>query len=95
MSSRSAATRTDSLRTDAEHKAPNVLEEVPDFSLVLGGPLYQLLRRSHLEGDAMELLNRRIIASLIITWLPLFVLSTFARGAERVSFFRDIELQLH
>ena len=32
------------------------LLELPDFSLVLGGPLYQLLRRSHLEGDHLELL---------------------------------------
>lgn len=92
MPSKSAATRTDSLRSDTEHKGPTVLEEVPDFSLVLGGPLYQLLRRSHLEGDAMELLNRRILASSILTWLPLLVLSTFAKGIERLSFFRDIEV---
>ncbi|HEU5414457.1 MAG TPA: hypothetical protein VFW31_11900 [Candidatus Angelobacter sp.] len=87
----SAATRTDSLRSDTEHKEPSIFEEVPDFSLVLGGPLYQLLRRSHLEGDAMELLNRRIVAAVIITWLPLLVLSAFARGTERISFFHDIE----
>ncbi|HKT52167.1 MAG TPA: hypothetical protein VJV96_17830 [Candidatus Angelobacter sp.] len=92
MSYRSAATTTESLRSDTEHKGLNALEDVPDFSLVLGGPLYQLLRRSHLGGDAMELLNRRILASLIITWLPLLVLSIFARSTERVSFFHDIEV---
>jgi hypothetical protein len=25
--------------------------ELPDFSLILGGPLYQLLRRAHLSGS--------------------------------------------
>ena len=29
-----------------------------DFSLVLGGPLFQLLRRSHLAGNALELVRR-------------------------------------
>lgn len=31
-----------------------------DFSLVLGGPLFQLLRRSHLCGAALELSYRRL-----------------------------------
>ena len=35
--------------------------EPRDFSLVLGGPLYQLLRRTRLAGDALELLRRRIV----------------------------------
>jgi hypothetical protein len=48
-----------------------------DFSLVLGGPLYQLLRRSHLSDDAMELVHRRILAGVLITWLPLLLLSTW------------------
>ena len=30
----------------------------PDFSLVLGGPLYQLLRRAHMTGNALELMRR-------------------------------------
>jgi hypothetical protein len=30
------------------------LQEEPDFSRVLGGPLYQLLRRAHLSGPALE-----------------------------------------
>ena len=30
-----------------------------DFSLVLGGPLYQMWRRTHLSGDGLELLRRR------------------------------------
>jgi hypothetical protein len=49
--------------------------EPPDFSLILGGPLYQLLRRTHLSGDALELVTRRVIVLVLITWLPLLVLS--------------------
>jgi hypothetical protein len=49
--------------------------EPPDFSLVLGGPLYQLLRRAHLSGDALQLVRRREIFFALLTWLPLLVLS--------------------
>ena len=69
--------------------------EPEDFSLVLGGPLFQLLRRAHLEGDAQELLHRRIIASVVLTWFPLLIfsiLSGVVGGAGRVSFFHDIEV---
>ena len=38
-----------------------MLREPEDFSLVLGGPLFQLLRRSHLSGNALELLQQRIL----------------------------------
>ena len=47
----------------------------PDFSLVLGGPLFQLLRRSRLSDDALTLVHRRIFAGIAITWLPLLLLS--------------------
>ena len=40
---------------------PAMLQEAPDFSLVLGGPVFQLFRWAHLSGDTMELLKRRII----------------------------------
>jgi hypothetical protein len=49
--------------------------EPPDFSLVLGGPLYQLLRRAHLTGDVLELFWRREIFFALLTWLPLLILS--------------------
>jgi hypothetical protein len=87
----SSATAIDPLRGDIDHSGLNVPEEMLDFSLVLGGPLYQVLRRSHLGGNVLELLHRRIFASVIITWLPLLVLSIFARGNERLSFFQDVE----
>ena len=70
--------------------------EAEDFSLVLGGPLFQLLRKVHLEGGALELLHRRIIFSILLTWVPLAVLAMFSsvgRGSGRVPFYTDIEVQ--
>jgi len=70
-------------------------QEPADFSLVLGGPLFQLLRKAHLEGDALELLDRRILASVVISWAPLLVLSLFsAASGGQLSFFRDIEVHV-
>jgi hypothetical protein len=51
------------------------LTESQDFSLVLGGPLYQLLRRSRLTGDTLELLHRRIIALTVVTLAPVVPLT--------------------
>ncbi len=57
--------------TPAGHPAT----EPYDFSLVLGGPLYQLFRRAHLSGDTLELLRRRILIIALFAWLPLLALS--------------------
>src|SRR5262245_53513290 len=69
-----------------------MLREPGDFSLVLGGPLFQLLRRSHLSGDAMELVRRRIIIPLL-AWLPLLALSALVgrAGTVAVSCLLDVE----
>ena len=77
---------------------PTLLQESPDFSLVLGGPLYQLFRRTHVSGNALELLHRRILAFWLVTWLPLLFLSVLgghALGdAIKVPFLRDLEAQV-
>jgi hypothetical protein len=69
-----------------------------DFSLVLGGPLFQLLRRAHLTGDALEMLRQRILVISLFTWLPLLVLSALegkALGAKVVvPFLLDIEVHV-
>jgi len=69
-----------------------------DFSLVLGGPLFQLLRRAHLAGDALTLLRRRIVVISLFTWLPLLVLSVLGGQATgnalAVPFLRDFELHV-
>ena len=53
----------------------DILDEPPDFSLALGGPLFQLLMRARLSGPALELLIRRIIVITAIAWLPLLLLA--------------------
>jgi hypothetical protein len=72
-----------------------LLQESPDFSLVLGGPLYQLFRRSHLSGGALELLHRRILFISLLAWLPLLLLSWIGGhalgGAIKIPFLHDIE----
>jgi hypothetical protein len=77
---------------------PTLLQESPDFSLVLGGPLYQLFRRTRVSGNALELLHRRLLAFWLVTWLPLLFLSMLgghALGdAIKIPFLRDLEAQV-
>jgi hypothetical protein len=72
------------------------VEEQRDFSLILGGPTFQLFRKAHLEGDHLELLRRRILFVTLLAWLPLLVLSAFPSDGNvgRLSFLRDIEVQV-
>ena len=67
-----------------------------DFSLVLGGPLYHAYLSAHLAAPPIALVHRRLVAYVLVTWLPLCVLSAFdARGsAVAVSFFGDIEAHI-
>lgn len=69
----------------------------PDFSLVLGGPLFQLLRRLELTTPALGLLKKRIIVITLFAWIPIFLLCLFdgqAWGGPGLPFFYDIELQV-
>jgi hypothetical protein len=76
--------------------APGTLPATEDFSLVLGGPLYQLLRRAHLSDDALHLVRQRIIVIATIAWLPLLILSTLEGRVwgprETVPFLMDLEV---
>ena len=69
-----------------------------DFSVVLGGPLYQLIRRAHLAGDALQLWRRRIVVIALVAWLPLLILSMLERrawgDAVAVPFLLDIEVHV-
>jgi hypothetical protein len=77
-------------------KSQTPLPDLPDFSLVLGGPLYQLWRRLFLAGPALELLSRRMIGIPSVAWLPLLLLTAyegFAIGhTVRVPFLYDLEV---
>ena len=76
----------------------SALHEPTDFSLVLGGPLYQLFRRAHLAGDALELTRRRVVIISLFAWLPLLVLSALKGellgGTAAVPFFLDLEVHV-
>jgi hypothetical protein len=60
-----------------------------------GGPFFLLLRRLRLTDDALELLQRRVLALALLTWLPLLLLSAWEGnligGASAVPFLQDIE----
>jgi hypothetical protein len=63
------------MKSPTLESSDGLLRDPTDFSLVLGGPLFQLLRRSHLSDDAMELVRLRVIVISLLAWLPLLVLS--------------------
>jgi hypothetical protein len=72
-----------------------MLHDAPDFSLVLGGPIYQFLRRSHLSGDALEHVTRRMILLGLLAWLPLLIGTAIEGlllpGRIKVPFLHDFE----
>ncbi len=74
---------------------PTAIPEPADFSLVLGGPLFQLYRRAHLSGDALELLKRRVLVITLFAWLPLLILSVVGGhalgGGIKIPFLYDVE----
>jgi hypothetical protein len=75
-----------------------LLQEPPDFSLVLGGPLFQLLRRTRLSDDALMLQRRRIVVISLLAWLPLLILSAVGgellHGSTAVPFLLDVEVHV-
>jgi len=74
-----------------------LLKEPHDFSLVLGGPTYQLFLKSHLAGDALEMLYRRLVILTLLAWLPLFLLAALGSSAGKVgllSFLHDVEVHV-
>jgi hypothetical protein len=85
------ATPRDSIATDQ-----NPGSDPYEYSLVLGGPLFQLFRRAHLSGDALDLVRRRVIVIPLLAWAPLLVLSALHGQAwgrsVAVSFLADIEV---
>jgi hypothetical protein len=69
-----------------------------DFSLVLGGPFYQLLRRTHLSGSALEQLRGRTLTAVAVTWLPLLLLALASGealgGKAGLPFLYDVEVHV-
>ncbi len=72
-------------------------KDATDFSLVLGGPLFQLLMRLGLTTPTLNLLKKRIIVITLLAWLPLLLLSLIngkAWGSVGMTFLYDIETQV-
>jgi len=70
-----------------------LLQDPRDFSLVLGGPFFQILRRTRLTDDSLSLLRKRILFFSLFCWLPLVVFSTVERympgGSAAIPFILD------
>ena len=69
-----------------------------DFSFVVGGPLFQALRRTGLSGDGLQLVRRRILAMVVIVWVPLLAFAAvegLAWGdAVAVPFLHDLDAHI-
>jgi len=76
----------------------DILRDARNFSLVLGGPLFQLLRRAHLSDNALMMVRQRIIFISLFAWLPLLVLSALEGHllgkSVAVPFLLDMEVHL-
>jgi hypothetical protein len=71
------------------------LKELSDFSLVSGGLLYRFWRRTRLSGEVLELTRRRVLVTVLLTWVPLLLLSIAEGnawgGSGAVTFLQDVE----
>jgi hypothetical protein len=76
----------------------SAFQEGKDFSIILGGPFFQLLRRIGLTGSALELMNKRAIIIALLAWLPLLVLSVINGQAwgegTNLPFIEDLEAHI-
>ncbi len=79
-------------RTD---EALTLLAGPQDFSAVVGGPLFRLLKWARLSDDALLLVRQRVIVISLVAWLPLLVLATFGgqllSGGVAIPFLLDFE----
>ena len=84
-------------RTAEPSEGWDLLRNPPEFSLVLGGPLFQLFRRAHLTDDALMMVRQRIMVIALLAWLPLLLLSALQgqlSGGTSVPFLFDIEVHV-
>jgi len=76
----------------------NILQDPQRFSLVQGGPLYQLLCRMKLSDDVLSFLHRRVLVILSLCWLPLLLLSALegrlAGGSVTLPFLWDADFHI-
>jgi len=86
------------MKTPTPVSGDSLLRNPQDFSLVLGGPLFQLMRRARLADDALMLMRQRILALSLFAWLPLLVLSALEGqalgGRAAVPFLLDLDVHV-
>jgi hypothetical protein len=79
----------------AVHAPPPLAARDQDFSIALGGPLFQLLKHARLDDDALRMVQGRIALAIAITWLPLLAMTvangTLLNPALSISFAKDVE----
>ena len=81
----------------ASSKAPEKASPSPELSIVLGGPVYEFYLRFGLAAPPLQFVRRRIVAVLLVCWLPLLALSVAsgtAVGGVPVPFLKDAEAQI-
>lgn len=88
-----------SQRTDCSPPtADDIRRDMQNFSVVLGGPLFQLLRRAHIADDALEMVRQRVLVISLIAWLPLLVLAAvdgrLLDGSVAIPFLLDLEVHI-
>jgi hypothetical protein len=76
----------------------NPPSRLPDFSLVTGGPLFQLLVRARLYDETLMSARQGIVIIPLFAWLPLLALSAAAgqlfKGSVAVPFLPDLEVHI-
>jgi len=69
---------------------------VDDFSLINSGVFHKLFSRFRLGGTSVNLLTKRILFLVMITWLPLFILSAMQGlafgNAVEIPFWKDFAI---
>jgi hypothetical protein len=77
---------------------PEIFNEAPEFSLVLGGPLFDFFRWARLAGHTLEFARRRVVVIAAVAWLPLLLLALIGGdaigGPLQMPFLYDIEAQV-
>jgi hypothetical protein len=89
------------ISNDVKQDAPTMTkaafqDKVTDFSLVMGGPIFQLFRKAVITGNNLELLHRRVLTIVSIAWVPLLILDLVASRhgiPGRLTFLHDVEVQ--
>jgi len=65
-----------------------------EFSLVQGGPFYRLWLRTGLAKPPLELPLRRAFFFVVMSWVPLLLLSSLPSEHRAVSFLMDLEVNV-